>query len=487
MTVSLRTRLLTGIILGTTFLLIIFSMAVYTITHRVLLRQFDASLYARASIFSALTEEETDPNHFTVDDIGKIPQRLEAAQRKLDFEDLLSSEFNNFNRSVYYQIWSPAGQTLLRSPSVGSGDLDYFGYSGTGPQYRNLVLPDDTPGRAVSYRYLPKFENQPYDPRPEAAKLTLVLAQSTAPITDHLHFLKWLLTLSSIAVIGLSTGVAAQVTRTGLRPLRVLARKINAVSPDNLGLTLPPDQYPAELAPICTRLNEAFSRLEKSFARQRQFNADVAHELRTPLAGMRSTIEVCLSRPRESSEYQEALSDSLQIAKVMHKMIESLLLVSKLDAGVTEIQKQPIALRQWIDDAIRGFTDRIRGKNIAFENAIPSQTICRSDKDLLGMIFHNLLENAAEYANPGGRIRAAADPVSGGVQITLSNTGCSLTKADIEHVFDFFWRKTPVRTEAGLHCGIGLSVAHKIADALAITIDVSVSQDIFTVRLIIPD
>jgi signal transduction histidine kinase len=480
--------LLLGIIAGTAVLLTIFSILIYTMTRQKMIRHFDQSLLATARMLSAVAEEESKGDESESKDNDKPPSRPQPMKRSIDFEfDVrMTPEFNTINGGAYYQIWSADGKTLVRSPSLGDQNLDYFESVLETPDYQNTILPDGMPGRAISYCLLPKQENESDAGPAQNRILTLVLAQSAAELYTHLRFLKWLLAASSLGVVCLSAGIAFGVTRTGLRPVNSLAQKIDAVGQDNLGQVFHPSQYPVELWPICTRLNDAFRRLEKSFARERQFNADVAHELRTPLAGIQSTLEVCLFRNRESAEYRQAMEDCLQITRTMNKLIDTFLLLSKVDSGQIAFQMEDIPVGKTIDRIWQCFTDKARDKRIIFENTVLSGAVGRSDKDHLGTILLNVLENAVAYTDPGGRIWAAADRDGDQIRLRISNTGCTLTKEDAEQVFDFFWRKSSSRTDAGSHCGIGLSVARKMAEALGISIEIDVHEGVFTVYLTIP-
>ncbi len=484
MMLSLRTRLLGGIIIAMAVLLAVFSVVVYTITHQTMIQHFDKSLLATAQMLSAVIEEEGIENESEGEHEDESQVGSENQERGIDFEfDVrMTPEFSNLNGGAYYQIWNRAGKTLVRSPSLGLQNLSSFGHASDVPQYREAVLPDGMRGRAISYPFLPRTEESQGD-QPEDRLVILVLAQNTAPVDDHLAFLKWLLLGSSAGVVFLSTGIAFLVTKAGLRPIHSLAGRITSVREDNLGRLFPSEAYPPELSPICTCLNEAFQRLEASFQRERQFNANVAHELRTPLAGMLSTIEVCLTRERESTEYKDAIESCLHIAKTMNKMIDTLLSLSKLESGQMSVKKESVHVKDLIDETWRYFADKAYDKGIVFENSIQQESLCRSDKDRLIMILSNILDNAVEYADEGGRIQTHLERADDVTIVSISNTGCALTMEDVEHVFEFFWRKSSSRTDAGKHCGIGLPVARKIAAVLDIGMDIDIHDDVFVVHL----
>ena len=486
MIVSLRKRLLWGITLGTTILLTIFSVSVYTITHQTMIQHFDESLLGTARMLSAVIENEGVENGHH--DEQRSGRNISEIVFEFEFDVRMTPQFNTLNGGGYFQIWDQEGNVLVRSPSLGKQNLTYIKSGSDAPEYRKTRLPNNKRGRAISYPFLPRPKDElPPNQLQQPRMLTLVLSQNADGIYGHFAFLRWLLAGASLGVVFLSTGVAFCVTRTSLRPIHSLARAITSVGEDNLGLNFPSDHYPAELRPVCQCLNDVFRRLERSFKREKEFNANVAHELRTPLAGIQSTIEVCLSREREPADYRNAFEDCLQIAMAMNKMIDTLLTLSKFDSGQMAIEKTSFHPNELIDNIWRYFSDKAYDKGIRFENSIPPETVCRSDKDRLAMILSNVLENAVEYTDRTGRIRTDVECTEDLLAISVSNTGCRLTQADVEHVFDHFWRKDAARTDAGKHCGIGLPVARKIASLLKITIDVTIDGDVFTVRLCIPN
>jgi signal transduction histidine kinase len=278
-----------------------------------------------------------------------------------------------------------------------------------------------------------------------------------------------------------------RVVGRGLRPLHSIAAEIAAIKVYNLTTQIGAEGVPAEVLPIRDRLNELLSRLQESFQRERQFNADVAHELRTPLAGIRSTIEVTLARHREATEYRAALGDCLEITQGMQSLVNCLLTLARLEARQIRFQTESVRLAELVDSCWRPFANRAQERAILFENRIPVETTCPSDPEHLSMVFSNLLDNAVEYADNGGRIWITAGRTKDAVQIAVSNTGCRLSPEQVSRVFDFFWRGDASRPETGAHCGLGLTLVQRIVTALGGNVAAE-RQDggIFTLQLTLP-
>ncbi len=468
---SLRTRLLTGTIVGIILLLTVFNLIVYTVIRNTLVKQFDTSLASIAQILAASVERDGD-------------------EVELEFEVQQMPEFHNAEHPTYYQLWMDDGEALARSPLLGMDDL----VRPEGPLNRLVFMPplekNQKVLRAVGLTFIPRnADNDEEDAPPTTGErfLILMVARDAGSLLGQLKSLRWLLSIASAAVIILSLLIAAIIVRKGLNPLNAIAAEIATITEDNLTKRITAENVPEEVIPIKNRLNELMSRLEASFNRERQFNADVAHELRTPLAGIRSTIEVTLIRNRQATEYQQALSDCLEITETMQSMIGNLLTLAGSDTRKSNFHFENVKIAQVVDSCWHSFSDKALLRTIGFENRITPETTCETDRQNFSIIISNILENAVVYTDRGGQIRVAESRKNDLIEISISNTGCKLTTEQISHVFDSFWRGDSSRTDADVHSGLGLALVRKLAEALGgYATAERQPEDIFTLRLNIP-
>ena len=467
---SLRTRLLTGIIGGMILLLIVFSLLIYVVIRSALVKQFDTSLASVAHVIAASVE--IDPNGI----------EMEIGVQQM-------SEFTDPDCPMNYQIWDLDGQVIFKSPLLGKGDLPCFHGSLDKPIFKVFPGPENHPYRAAGTTFLPRIETDESNDAVHTAEqpLILVMTRDAYRLYGQLSFLKWLLFGAACFIACLTLIIGAYVVRGGLRPLNTIATEIATISGDSLATRITAQRVPTEIVPIKSRLNELLSRLQTSFDRERQFNADVAHELRTPLAGIRSTIEVALAHNRDAIEYREVLSDCLQIAKKMELVVNNLLMLARLETKQINFKSEPVRPSELIDSCWRCFSKKADDRRITFENQIPAELICHSDCEHLSMVFSNLLDNAAEYADQGGQIRIKSRRTDDSVEITVSNTGCQLTAKQVAKVSDCFWRADSSRSDAGVHCGLGLALVHRIVKALGGTFSVQLEQGCtFTTKVTLP-
>jgi two-component system heavy metal sensor histidine kinase CusS len=468
---SLRTRLLTGIIGGMVFLLTVFGLLLYAVIADNLTSQFDASLASIAQILAASVERDED-------------------QIEMDVAVQQMSEFQNSGQPTYYVLRRADGTIVAKSPLVGAGDLPRLEGAGETPVFATSKDRDGKPQRAMGLTFVPRSTDSNEGAalqKTGGEALTLAVARDAGDLHRQLRSLRWLLAMASGGVIALSVLIGVLVVGRGLRPLHLIAAEIAAIKVDDLTTRIGAEHVPAEAVPIKDRLNELLSRLEASFNRERQFNADVAHELRTPLAGIRSTLEVTLARPRDSAEYEAALSNCLEITQGMQSVVNNLLMLARLDARQITFKTEEICLAELVNACWRPLASRASAREIVFENSIPVEITCPSDREHLAMVLSNVLDNAVEYADERGHIRTAARRTRDSVEITVSNTGCRLAAEQVRNVFDFFWRGDSSRQGTGTHCGLGLALVQRLVKALGGHAAAELqSGGVFTLRLAFP-
>ncbi len=464
---SLRSRLLLGSAVGTIALLSAAGLVVYLLVRARLTAQFDGALAATARSLAYLAEQE----HGEID---------------LEFTELPIEEFRRGERAEYFQVWLPDGTVLARSPSLGQAELHSVAGPLDDPAFAAVVLPDGRRGRTVGVRFHPQVEERRSDADAVSdAPLTLVVARETRDVDDALAYLRLLLVGVGAAAVVLSLAILAGVVRSGLRPVDDLADRIADLGEDDLATRIDVPNAPAELTPVVDRLNELLDRLNQAFAQQKALTADVAHELRTPLAGLQSTLEVALSRERDSAAYRSSMADCLEICRQTQRMVDSLLCLASIDAGQATVHAESVCLQDVLQECWRPLADQARARGLNVDWRVDENLALDTDRDKLRLVLANVLDNAVSYAADGGRIEiAAASPQDGTVEVSVSNTGSSLSDQEIEHVFERFWRADEARAATGVHCGLGLSLCKQLMHLLGGSISAeSASEESFRIIL----
>jgi two-component system heavy metal sensor histidine kinase CusS len=449
---SLRLRLLAAIALGTALILGAAGVSIYLTARARLLSQFDGALGQKARVL-----------------VGVID--WEGKRADLEFADHPPDEYQPGGRAEYYELWRADGSVLTRSPSLGQGDLPKLGGPTGSLVYGWASLPDGRPGRVAGLRFAPRKAElrRELDPDPEHSFL-IVVARETRDLRATLASLRAVLLVVGATAVLLSLAVLAGCVGSGLRPLGELAEQLGRMDENDLRPTLEPADVPAELAPVVLRLNDLLSRLERAFAQQKALTADVAHELRTPLAGLEATLEVALSRDRQPEAYRAAMADCLEICVQSQRIVEHLLCLARLDAGQSTVDRQSVCLRDmlqvcWAPLARQADTRRLE---VAWD--VDRSLALYTDAPKLRLILSNLLANAVSHADEGGRIGITARAESDGLVLSVENTGSRLSQEEAEHAFERFWRADASRGDTGVHCGLGLSLCRELAALLGASI-----------------
>ncbi|MHC4982979.1 MAG: sensor histidine kinase [Planctomycetota bacterium] len=469
---SLQSRLLIGMTCGIALLLIVFGVGVYGVIRKQLVAEFDASLVRSARALAASVEQDED-----------------GIEIEIDVRQL--SDFKRAERPAYFQFRLKGGGNLKRSPSLARGDLPELSGTAGQAEITPVVLPDGRPGRAVGITFVPLGDG-PENPSPHAnnggrAEVNLVVARDTLELAARLRFLGWVLGGGGAAVMTLALLVAGLVVRRGLRPLGHLAAQIAAMKEDRLQRRIGVDRLPKEMIPVGEKLNDLLARLAAAFERERAFTANVAHELRNPLAGVRATLEVAMSRQRQPEEYREALADCREITERLQSMVDSLLCLVRLDAGQVTVRREEINVHALVMDRWQELAGGASARNVVFDNRLPVNFSCVSGRPILAMVVQNLMDNAAQYVNEGGRICVTGTDACGPVKLTVSNTTSRLSHEDVPSVFEPFWRADSSRRDTGIHCGLGLTLVQRCMDALGGTVSADLDESrVFSVTVTLP-
>ena len=294
----------------------------------------------------------------------------------------------------------------------------------------------------------------------------------------------WTLLAAGGAILGLGLGLGFWFTSRAIRPIETISAAASRISHGNLSERVEGAGSGDELDNLAEVLNSTFARLESAFARQRQFTADAAHELRTPLAVIISETQTTLARERSAAEYRETVEACLDTAQQMRRLTESLLELARFDAN----EDRP---RMSVDvaETARLCVERIRplaaqhGIRVETELA-PAHAFINVDR--LSQVVTNLLTNGIYYNHPDGTVRVVTRTEQDRAAIAISDTGIGIAAADLPHIFDRFYRVDKARSRAEGHTGLGLAISKAIVEGEGGSIGVESvpgAGSTFTVRL----
>ncbi len=381
--------------------------------------------------------------------------------------DMLSPFEDAVANGYYIVAWSRAGEELRRSTNapteLPAPELD--------------TAPDSTLART-------RGEFREFALRTRSGSLVLV-GHDIAPDLAELRRLAWLLSLAGGGVLLLGLAGGWWLASRAIQPIEDISQTAVKIAGGSLAERIRVADPGNELGRLAGVLNSTFARLEAAFAQQKQFTADAAHELRTPLAVLISEAQTALTRERTPAEYREAVQECLAVAQQMRRLTESLLDLSRFDSGHEPMEQKPVDLAALANDSlalVRPLAEQ-RGVMLACDT---EPATCFGDAQRLGQIATNLLTNAICYNRPGGEVRVRTAATASHVLLEVHDTGQGIAAEDLPHLFERFYRADKARSRNDGHAGLGLAICKAIVDAHGGTIAVTSQPGVgstFSVRL----
>jgi heavy metal sensor kinase len=314
----------------------------------------------------------------------------------------------------------------------------------------------------------------------------IAVATSTAEGDNFLLQFRLLLVGAAPLVALLAAFGGYWMSRRALSPVDELTAAARRISLDSLGQRLPVRKTGDELERLGDTWNEMLGRLDNAVQRMRQFTADASHELRTPIAIIRTTAELALRRERDPEEYRKSLENVQREAEWMTQLAEDLLMLARADAGNLQLRSERVV----VDGLARSVADEaapiaeVRGVAMHVRLAAGDASVngdCRALHRLLAI----LLDNAVQHTPAEGTVEIETSAVEGRVGITVRNSGEGIRSEDLPHIFERFYRGDPARTRQN-GAGLGLAIARSIAQAHGAEIEVESAVGegaVFSVKL----
>ncbi len=464
---SLRSHLLvrTAALLALT--LSVAAVAIYVLMRASLLSEFDKALLVEARYIASQVEQSGHDLSLEFE-IGELPEYARATHPH------------------YFQIWSQDGKVQAKSQSLGSENLVQPSVRDQAPEFKMAVLPNALSGRQVAMRFKPRLDDEGTNGQTARQHMSVVVAKDTTDLESTLRTLGLLLLCVSMITIVGSIALLVSIVKRGLRPLNTLASSIERVGANDLSERVELKGAPTEMVPVVQRLNDLLKRLDATLAREKAFTADVAHELRTPLAGLQTALEVSAGQNREPNEYRRTIEQCLRVTERMRAMVNDLLTMARAESRQLAVETEPVEIGELLQECWMPFESVAKAKSLDVQWRQEQDCPYRIDREKMKLVLQNLFENAVTYVDRSGWIRTTAKRKGPILEVTISNSGCDLRVGDTAHLFERFWRSDKARSEAALHCGLGLPLCQKVMEVLGGSIDAETSDGVFTVRVAIP-
>lgn len=397
--------------------------------------------------------------------LKSISDQAELGFERLKEEVQWEVEAYQFNR-YYARMLAPDGSVLIETPNM-SSILPPALFSSIVSEAQS---PEGTEWKSVQgENYLLMTAQTPASTSSGSARTVQVALNISSQQQILSDYLRTLLIVLVIAIL-FSAFAGAVVVRKGMQPLAEITQTVKHISASELQERTHPTRWPAELTTLAGTFDAMLDRLEESFTRLRQFSADLAHELRTPINNLMGETEVALSKTRSVEQYREVLESNLEEYNRLSLLIKNLLFLAEADQSNFHICRERLSAREQIEKIVDFYEVLTSEKqmHINFEGDAEVQ----ADFGLFRRAISNILSNAIQYAPDHSSIEIKITQTNGESLIKVKDEGPGIPREHIPKLFDRFYRVDPSRSTDLGGTGLGLSIVKSIMDLHGGSIDI---------------
>jgi len=407
------------------------------------------------------------------EEVKEISQEIALAENASAFRAAAEARFTQ--HSFYeFLVSDPQGQVIFASSDLRS------------PHQWSVGIDERTPIEFITHNLDPRG---PYRMARSCVSsrfgtLNVQVMRSLMPIYADLNALQWvmagLMPLSIVLALAIGHFLAGKV----LAPVQRVVDAANSIEISCLDRRIEVVNPHDEIGKLAAALNSLIARLEQAVTEIRRFTADASHEIRTPIAALRTEAETALRLPRSTEEYAHALTVIVEEATRLGRLTDQLLHLSRHDAGITGCVYDPVpldALLQDVVDQLQSFAID-RGVTLYCENLAPGEVL--GDDIRLSQVLFNVIENAIKYTPTGGRVDMRLRFAERWAVVEVEDSGIGIPTEDLPRLFERFYRVDPSRQSDSGGAGLGLAIAKAAVLAHQGTIDVSSQPGVGTTVII---
>jgi len=466
-TFSLTKRIIAAVVTCQVLLAVGLALVAVLYARQQLRGTFDTALSGDAiSALAGARYTETEPPVLMYDD-SYLPAPANPVQKNL------------------FEIRGADGRLIVRSPGwdrvpseVAQSSDRYVDFTFSGVPYRAVVL-----------RNTPVLDSEEDTP---AENVTVIFASSLAENQRRLTRLILYVSLTSLLLLLLANVFAVSSVRRGLEPLHDLAEQAGLISVHHWDFRPSSrSKLASELSPLARAIETVLARLKESFRLQRDFTNDAAHELKTSVAIVKSTLQSLLYRPRTQREYEVGLEGLLDDCGRLEDLLERMLRLARIEEMTGNGTVRNLATTE-LTSTCEAAVERMstlaeqRKVSLEFEGSVPVSM--RADPEDLELIWINLLENAVQFSPSGSTVKIRVRPSPGALtEVTVSDSGPGISPLQLPYIFERFRRGDPSRARSTGGFGLGLAICKALVDAYGGSIEAINLPDRGTqVRVLLP-
>lgn len=429
MKLSISQRLATMFAVASFVMLAVVSMAMHGLLKRELERHQDNELQARWQMYKPIVTRNDEASHWSI------------VRSKFD---------NSLSENNRVSVWVLGSDTRFRYGSyLNDNQLLTAGTRGFG----EIQLPEqEAPLKTFS---------ADVEGRGERPAVRLMIGIDSTPFVETLQsFTVGLVALTVVGALG-AAALGYYIAGVGLRPVGRLSGEARALSPGHLARRLQTDTLAPELSNLADSFNGALARLETAYQQLEAFNADVAHELRTPLGNLIGQTQVTLSRERSPTELKEALHSNLEDLERLRAIVNDMLFLARADRGERAPNRVEVSIAQEVAHAVEylEFIFEEAGVKVRIEGDAQASI----ETSLFRRAVTNLLQNAVQHAPRGAEIVVFVLQQPGTIRVSVQNAGPGIAREHLSRLFDRFYRVDSARSGSRENHGLGLAIVRAVA------------------------
>ncbi|QRK12403.1 heavy metal sensor histidine kinase [Archangium violaceum] len=298
-------------------------------------------------------------------------------------------------------------------------------------------------------------------PKEQRPVVMLVTALDSARFRDTLDAFAGALVALCLAGAALVVLLGHRIAKVGLAPLSSLSQEAQSLSPRDLSQRLRLSPLPRELADLVSSFNGALDRVERAYAQLEGFNADVAHELRTPLANLIGQTQVALAKERTAPQLEEVLLSNLEELERLRAIVNDMLFLARADQGETAPNRVPASAAGEVSKTVEFLEALIEDAGVSVR--VDGDAHASFERSLFRRAASNLLLNAVEHSERGAEIVVAIAQQASEVRIAVTNPGEPIPEQHLGRLFDRFYRVDGSRRNSRNNHGLGLSIVKAVA------------------------
>ena len=401
-----------------------------------------------------------------------VRQGLEAVKRQAVLESQAAGEKKIFIQLVYPdgRLFSSSNMSYFQHIPVSAAAIGRMLEQGE-PLFATVRSPDRSHEIRVVYAKI-------------GPGLVVHLGQAMEDLARVIDVFQRVFTVVMAALLILAAVIGWFMARRALSGVERVTRTAQRISGGSLTERVPVRGREDEIDQLAVTFNRMLDHIPSLMAGIKEMTDNIAHDLKSPITRIRGQAELALTGGGRQAEYEAMAGSAVEECDRLLDMIDTMLFISRTEAGVAQPQYQELDLTAVVGEACRVFEALAEEEGIRLSCDTPEALPLSGDTRLIQRVLANLLDNAIKYTPPGGAVSVSARrSPQDRVTIDVKDTGPGISAADLPHIFERFYRGDPSRTQAG--AGLGLSFARAVAHVHggSITVESSPAGSAFSVEI----